>query len=530
MNKWTAKVHKTGSKVAVFNGAKCVKIVQASKETFEPAEAQKFAEELLTELVKQAEQMDTPADQPSVTTKAESQIADTAEVAKDPVGASPADMEIQDEEDGEPEPIDLDDDDELQDEEKPEPVATDDDEEVAKDEEKVGKLVARIHELKKVATILQKKLANEKEERVVERKARRGLAIAKQMVTAGTLDDTYDAIHKKVSEIVNLEVSEIERLEKKMAGEKEFDSVDAALKAARRYSRIGRLNRTAAAEAEEEGDSDQADELDIKAEEAEQKAAEINAIAKGMQEECACDEKQDEVTDENTVGVNAKGAATAKSAATDMVTPTVADEAVQDEEVKKDDDGDDDEDDDDVVEANKKAELAKKYRRIAAKHRKLAEAAEAAGDTDDADAQDDMADDAETKAETLEAQFEEKVVEPATESQQEENIEMQDEETEGEPEPIDLDDDDDKAVEESQDEEGVTEDGDTAKDDTDDDNEEGEEVVASKKASVLKRKDGTVVDGFGLDKNASIVEQNEYSHDPQVDALSAMWRGAPKDE
>ena len=46
MYNWHAKVHKSGTKVAVFNGTKLVKLVESSKDTFEPIEAQKFAEDL----------------------------------------------------------------------------------------------------------------------------------------------------------------------------------------------------------------------------------------------------------------------------------------------------------------------------------------------------------------------------------------------------------------------------------------------------------------------------------------------------
>lgn len=72
--------------------------------------------------------------------------------------------------------------------------------------------------LKAVIANLKKKLAQERNDRQIERKARRGLAIAKQLVAENKLEDSYDAIKIKIAEIVKLEDSEIDRLERKVAG------------------------------------------------------------------------------------------------------------------------------------------------------------------------------------------------------------------------------------------------------------------------------------------------------------------------
>ena len=69
-----------------------------------------------------------------------------------------------------------------------------------------------------------------------------------------------------------------------------------------------------------------------------------------------------------------------------------------------------------------------------------------------------------------------------------------------------------------------------------DDEKEEEEMKddnkkSNKKASKELQRDGEIIDGFGFDKNATLVdEKNSYSGSPEVDELSEMWRGAPKDD
>ena len=48
---------------------------------------------------------------------------------------------------------------------------------------------------------------------------------------------------------------------------------------------------------------------------------------------------------------------------------------------------------------------------------------------------------------------------------------------------------------------------------------------ASKKTATKERKrdDGSVIDGFGFDKNAQLLETNDMHNDPQVQELSQLW-------
>lgn len=513
MYHWHAKVHKSGTKVAVFNGSKLVKIVESSNETFEPAEAQKFAEDLITTLKSRtSSQMTSPSDQPAVTdtnelhsdvtqavtTQATGKGADSSNSEAAPVTESMGPEEL-DEGAVEPENDDNMDED---------------------------KFASETSGLKAVIANLKKKLAQERNDRQIERKARRGLAIAKQLVAENKLEDSYDAIKIKIAEIVKLEDSEIDRLERKVAGESEFSSLEEAQKELRRQSRIERINRQAAAEAQEDDDEDQAELLDQKADEAAAKVAHIEQVISLMK---TANEAEDNVEEENKEEKADPAAVEAvpavepdpkeKDAASQVppeseqsstpagkieeekadpvvpVTPEEKADAVIPEEKKPEDE-----------KTAKLAELARTYRTVAANHRKLAEAAEVEGDIATADKEDALGDAAEEKAEDIEKKLAEcKTAEPQEEP--EAKIEEQADDAEQPAEPVE---DESEKKEAARKQPGQT--------------------VSSSEHSTLKREGCESVDEFGIDKNASLVEQNDYSGDPEVEVLSKMWRGAPRDD
>jgi hypothetical protein len=517
MYQWNAKVHKSGTKVAIFNGKNLVKVVEASKETFEPAEAQKFAEELVSELTNRTSaQMTTPSAAPSTTTESELQNATMNAVTQQATGKGA----------GEEKTVET----------LPEEML---------DEQGDEKVASENKNLKQVISNLKKKLAQERNERVIERKARRGLAIAKQLVVEGKLEDSYDAIKMKVAEIVKLEDSEIDRLERKTAGDQEFDSVEDAMKEIRRQSRISRINRQAAAEAQEDGDEEQADVLDKKADEAEAKVAHLQQIVDEMnktaetsvpEEKVATEEKpveektatEETPTEEKTAAEETpvvppveekkeeeKADAPAaevppveekKEEKADATEATPVEEKKEEEQCAKASD----------ESTEKLAALARKYRSIAANHRKLAEKAETEGDVEAADKQDAMADDAEEKAEDIEKKLaetktaEEKKEETPAEEKTEEAVEEDNKEATIEVENKEANVDEEEKKEAAKKNPGST--------------------VTSSEHSTLKREGAPVEDSFGIDKNASLVEENDYSNDPEVEILSKMWRGAPKDE
>jgi len=478
MSNWHAKVHKSGSKVAVFNGSKLVKVVDASSETYEPAEAQKFAEELVNELSDRSAAQMTDTQAPiSVATESELQSSSLAAVNQQATGKAP-----RHEHGDSVAPV-------AEEIEEKADAATEADE----DEEKEV-TASENKNLRQIVANLKKKLASEREERFTERKARRGLAIAKQMVVDGNLEDSYDAIKAKVAAIVKLEDAEIDRLEKKMAGETEFDSVDDAMKEYRRQARIARINRQAAAEAQEDGDEHQADALDKKADEAEAKMSHAASIAEDMKKSAEAETKAEEVKEEKK---EAAAPAEVKEEAKEPVAEEVKEEKADAEEK--------------CEEPSKTATLARKYRSIAANHRKLAEEAEAKGDIAHADKQDELADAAEEKAEEIEKSMTSE--NPATNRESEVKAEekvAEAEETKEEAKEDDKDEDEKEEAKESSKEPG--------------------NVVTSSKHSLLQREGEAVTDDFGIDKNASLVEQNDYSSDPEVELLSKMWRGSGADD
>jgi len=461
---WKAKIHKSGSKVRIYDGDKFIREVTASSETFEPAEAKTFASELLTELEKKSAQMTDTSASPDVTTEKELHEISKDEVMQNATGDDlSTDVELQDD---------------------------------VLDETKLASL-------KKTIIKLQSKLINERKERVIERKARRGLAIAKQLVASGDLKNDFTTIRTKVAEIVNMESSEIDRLERKTAGEKEFETPTEALKEARRLKRIARVNRVAAEDAQQDGDEEMADQLDNKAEIAETKAASYEKLAEEMIEEDVKEEKQVEEVKEEKVEEEKQVEEIKEEVKEEKQVEEVKEE-VKEEKVEEKQETTDDAEMDIMMMA------AKKYHRIASKYRKAAEEAEAKGDELEADKQDELADIAEEKALDFEAKCSSQKV--ATEEVKEEVIEeKQDEEVKEE-----------KVEEEKQDDEVIEEE---TEEKQDDEIAEEEPKTAKKKTPpVLKRaNDGKMIDGFGFDKSAS-VEENTFANDPEVSKLESIWR------
>lgn len=519
---WTAKVHKTGSKVRIYDGSRFVKEVVASAETYAPVEAKEFANELLAELQSQSKKADKDI---TVRTPAEVQTKSLKEVKQNASGLDPKDCtELQDDN---LETIDV--------EDETEDQADETNEEIAEKEAKIAKLM-------NVVASYKKALHQEKVDRVTERKARRGLAIAKQLVANGTLKNDYEVIRTKVAEIVDMETREIEMLERKVAGEREFASVEDAKREARRQNRIARMHRVAAEDAQEDGDEAEADVLDSKAEEAEAKAASYAKIAQEMDgEEFPEDvEAQDDVegvdelpeateeqanegmsqemfnaADEKPV-VESKEKPVAPVVEAPVETPVV--EAAQEAEPV-------------VVDENKK--LAAKYRRIATKHRKLAEEFESKGDIDKADEQDEMADDADEKAEKFEEMCEAQACEAGETEMQTEEVapvdEVPVEETEEQVDELPTE----EPVEEEQVDEVAPESEELPTEEEEQTDEDelpvDEPVTAKKKVAGIKRSGEKEDVSFGIDKSASLIEQNQYSHDREVTSLSSMWKGAPRD-
>ena len=86
MHKWTARIHKTGSKIQVLDNGKIIKEVQASEDTFSPAEAKDFANELIVALQRKSKQMTDTEKTPAVDTKAEEHVESTKAAEEDAKG------------------------------------------------------------------------------------------------------------------------------------------------------------------------------------------------------------------------------------------------------------------------------------------------------------------------------------------------------------------------------------------------------------------------------------------------------------
>ena len=189
-----------------------------------------------------------------------------------------------------------------------------------------------------------------------------------------------------------------------------------------------------------------------------------------------------------------------------------------------------------VGEAKEKAASVIKTKRAnIADIRLSAEASEALGDTKTADEYDIQADELEQEVEDLEAQFEKEYSEPDLE----ETEDMKDPDDEAAEE--NSDDDDEKA--ESTDfypEDKVelptmptmTEASRKAKEDKKEKEEklkQEKQEKKDKKEEKAEKKEATMIDGFGFDKSATVVEQGDYSNNSEVSSLESMWNGKPSD-
>jgi hypothetical protein len=420
MDKWTAKVHVSGTRIQLLKNGSVTKVIKASTETFKPIEAKAFAENLVNTInAKQAKQMTDPDAAPAIDTKGEEQAKALKALGQDAKGIS------------------------------------------------VKEASAITEENKS----LKKKVARLEKEATIERKARRGLAIAKTMVQQKKIANDESAIKAEVMKIVAMSNDEIGLLEKKVAGAPLYNSADEAATAGRRYARMARLHRQAAEDAELAENTDLADDED-------KQAAKYETLSK----EAACeaekcyaqmdaakvdstkpDDAVNQVKDE-AKGVDAQGK---KTASDDKDADDVdgdkdeEEEFIDDEKVASDDDDEDDveeeEDEDFEIEAAaaiyrkiasdhtakseefKKAgketeaatelEVAKEaaeladdiesdededeedlskeaaaiYRKIAAEHRKKADELEAEGKTPEADVEDEIADESEQLAASVES-------------------------------------------------------------------------------------------------------------------------------
>ncbi|MDO8640914.1 MAG: hypothetical protein Q7R33_05170 [Nitrosarchaeum sp.] len=398
---WSARVHQSGDRIQLLKNGSVTKIIRTGSDTFKPIEAKAFAENLISTLnAKYAKQMKNPDDQPSVASKGEQHQKSLDVAEKDAKGIAVKDAEVR---------------------------------------------------------LLKKKIATMEKEAAVERKARRGLAIVKQLVTQNKVANDESVIKGEVMKIVAMSNDEINMLEKKVAGTALYDTTVDAEKAARRYARLSRLHRQAAEDAQLAGDEELADDEDTKAER-------YASIAKDASNEAAklysqFNNKVDSITSDDAVNqadkdakgvdVNGKKTAAADEVSDEMIDSTDENELIDDvddddmnkdaaaaiyhkiaadhrkkaeelkvsgdeeqckveEEIAKEADEladsiEDDIDDAEETDEDFSKEAATIYRKIAADHRKKADDYEAEGKSDQADKEDEVADEAEKMAESIEA-------------------------------------------------------------------------------------------------------------------------------
>jgi len=364
---WTAKVHTSGSRIQLLKNGSVTKIIRASAETFKPIEAKAFAENLVKTLNdKQAKQMTNPGAKPSIDSKAEEQDKTMKAVSRDAKGIS------------------------------------------------VKEASAVIDE----NNVLKKKIAHLEKEAMIERKARRGLAIAKALVEQKKIANNEADIKNQVMKIVAMSNDEINLLEKKVAGQDLYNSVDEALIASRRYARMSRLHKQAAEDAESVDNTAVADDEDEKAARYESLAKEAASAADKFyaQMESA---KVDSVKSDDAVkqveseakGVDAQGKKVAsddddddddddagKKCGSDDKDIDEEDELIED--IDDDDEGID-EDEDMQVEA-----AAAIYRKIASDHKAKAEELKKTGNETAAATELEIAKEADELAENIEEEDE----------------------------------------------------------------------------------------------------------------------------
>lgn len=352
---WSARVHKSGNQIQLLKNGSVTKVIKTSADTFEPCNARKFAEDLVTSLnQKVAKQMTDPAASPSIDSKAEVQSKVMDVLTNDAKGISPKEASV------------------ILDENK----------------------------------LLKKKVAKLEKDAAIERKARRALSITKELVSQGKVANNESAIKNEVMKIVAMANDEINLLEKRVANIALYSSAEEAKIAERRYARMSRLHKQAAEDAELAGNTDAADSEDIKAANYEslskEAAAEAEKYYKQIDNATVDSTKPNDAVNQvkkDPVGVDAQGK---KTASDDNDEDDVDDDEEDDEETfleELDDDGDvtDEEDEDFEVQA-----ASAIYRKIASNHRKIAEQLTAEGKSKQAEVECEIAKEADELADSIE--------------------------------------------------------------------------------------------------------------------------------
>jgi hypothetical protein len=354
---WSARVHKSGNQVQLLKNGSVTKVIKASADTFEPCDSRKFAEDLVTTLnQKVAKQMTDPGAKPAVDSKAEVQSKVMDVLNHDAKGISPKEASV------------------ILDENK----------------------------------LLKKKVAKLEKDATIERKARRALSIAKELVGQGKVANNESAIKNEVMKIVAMANDEINLLEKRVANTPLYVSVDEAKIAERRYARMSRLHRQAAEDAELAGNTGAADSEDMKAANYEQlskeAAAEADKYYTQIENATIDSSKPNDIGNQvkkQPSGVDAQG----KKASDDNDADDVGGEEIDDEDDDEDDfleelddsEFSDQEDDDFEIEA-----ASAIYRKIASNHRKIAEQLTAEGKPEQAVVETEIAKEADELADSIE--------------------------------------------------------------------------------------------------------------------------------
>jgi len=375
---WSARVNKTGSKVQLLKNGNVSKTIEASDESFSPAEAQKFAEDLVKKMnEKVAKQMTDPGAQPDVATKGEQQNESLSAVNQQATGKA-----------------------------------------VNASENGISKEAFEASENEN--KLLKRKVAKLEKEAHIERKARRGLQIAKALVEQNKLANDESVIKDKVIEITAMSNDEITLLERKASNQPLYDSVEDANKAARRYARMSRLHKQAAEDAQISGDDNLADTEDLRSAHYESLSKEAYNEA-GKYSEAGYNNEADKGTSEDAAtqvnkpaqGVDAKGGKSAseemKSDIDDIMFQAEEDDDIEDDEIDDDEIDDDDILDDDVVEDDDEmmnmTAAAKIYRKIASDHSKKSESLKKEGKDKEAAIETEIAQESIQLAENVESQI-----------------------------------------------------------------------------------------------------------------------------
>ena len=356
---WSARVHTSGEKVQLLKNGSVTKVIRASDATFTKDNAKKFAHSLIEKLnTKVAKQMTDPSAKPSIDSKGEQHSKSMDVLTENAKGISPKEASLSAENKS-----------------------------------------------------LRKKIARLEKDAATERKARRGLAIAKGLVDLNKLANDPEAIKEQVMKVIAMTNDEIGLLERKVAGQPLYDTAEDALKASRRYARMARLHLQAAEDAQLAGDDELADEEDFKASRCTDLSKEAANVATDPSygqfssgvDSLAKDDAANQAGDQPK-GVDAKGNKTASDDDIDDVEDDVEDDDVEDDvedeyedEFIEEDNYTDDEDDIDVVAA------ATIYRKIASDHRLKAKSLTKEGKEKEAMTENEIADEAEQLAESVES-------------------------------------------------------------------------------------------------------------------------------